>query len=144
MPIWDNVFSILGKQTEILKEMTSITTTTLKTGKKTYTGGNNFNDSNFTCDTKKIDEMLMVEKQNTASNIGIQTTLFSLQETMLKLQDTMMKNHTEMRADINEIKEDMGKLKNEIKLDISKLDEKVGSIQQALEKNEHTIKEVKK
>uniref|UniRef100_A0A2H6NGS5 Uncharacterized protein n=1 Tax=Micrurus carvalhoi TaxID=3147026 RepID=A0A2H6NGS5_9SAUR len=144
MPIWDNVFSILGKQTEILKEMTSITTTTLKTGEKNYTVGNNFNDSNFTCDTKKIDEMLMVEKQNTASNIGIQTTLFSLQETMLKLQDTMMKNHTEMRADINEIKEDMGKLKNEIKLDISKLDEKVGSIQQALEKNEHTIKEVKK
>ncbi|XP_026541541.1 nucleoporin GLE1-like [Notechis scutatus] len=86
----------------------------------------------------------MAEKQNTTSNVNIQTSLLALQESMAKLQEMMVKNHSETRADINELKEEMGKLKTEMRSDLSKLDQKVGSIQHALERNKHTIKEVEK
>uniref|UniRef100_A0A2D4HAG4 Uncharacterized protein n=1 Tax=Micrurus lemniscatus lemniscatus TaxID=129467 RepID=A0A2D4HAG4_MICLE len=85
-----------------------------------------------------------MEKQPAISNANIHSTVLTLQDSISKLQEIMLKNHTETKADINELKEEMGKLKGEMKADISKLDEKIGTIQQALEKNELTIKEVEK
>uniref|UniRef100_A0A2D4I7C9 Uncharacterized protein n=1 Tax=Micrurus lemniscatus lemniscatus TaxID=129467 RepID=A0A2D4I7C9_MICLE len=97
MPIWDNVYNILNNQREILEEMSTITTTMSKTGKKTTSIPIPSTTTASPRIQKTIEETLVPEKQNTTSNVNIQTSLLALQESMAKLQEMMVKNHSETR-----------------------------------------------
>uniref|UniRef100_A0A2D4LM90 Uncharacterized protein n=1 Tax=Micrurus spixii TaxID=129469 RepID=A0A2D4LM90_9SAUR len=123
--------------------MMSTTTTTLKTGRKAIPTLTIMSATTSPMSQRTIEETLPMEKQASILNTNIQSILLTLKESTMKLQKIMMKNQNEMRADINELKEEMRKLKAEMKADISKVEDKVGIIQQALEKNEATIKEVR-
>uniref|UniRef100_A0A2D4J924 Uncharacterized protein n=1 Tax=Micrurus lemniscatus lemniscatus TaxID=129467 RepID=A0A2D4J924_MICLE len=106
-----------------LRNMTSAITTTLKTAKK-ITSNPSLTVSS-PAGQKTIEEMLGAEKQSATSNIQtIQTTLLAIQETIMKMQENMSKNHVEMKGDIN------------------KLEAKVDTIQQAIEKNEQKLQVV--
>uniref|UniRef100_A0A2D4N1L7 Uncharacterized protein n=1 Tax=Micrurus spixii TaxID=129469 RepID=A0A2D4N1L7_9SAUR len=97
--------------------MTSAITTTLKTEKKIASIPSLTVPS--PAGQKMIEGMLGAEKQSATSNIQtIKTTLLAIQETMMKMQENMSKNHVEMKGDIN------------------KLEAKVDTIQQTIEKNE--------
>lgn len=121
MTVWRNIYRILGEQSRVLKEMTSITTTTLKAGKKT--ASNPIITTASPLNQRSTEGSQKAEKNNTTPNMQtMQATLTLIQETMVKMQNTMSINHGEM------------------KLDIQKLDNKMNSIQEAIHKNEQRIK----
>lgn len=115
----------MGEQSKVLKEMTNLTTSTStninqhQAREKTVLNPTIASPSN----QRLTEGPSEVEKSTTAPNMQtMQAILMLIQETMVKMQETMFSNHDEM------------------KVDIQKLDSKMNSIQEPIQKNEQKIK----
>ncbi|XP_026543014.1 uncharacterized protein LOC113425203 [Notechis scutatus] len=136
MVLWDKIERILGQQTKLFHEMTSITTTVVKTRKKPTPTTTTVISSPST--QRYIEGMLTLEKTTvTMTTQAMQATLLTNQETMMKLQENMTKYHGEMKTEMEEVK-------RQVRKDIQKLDEKVGQIHEILQKNEQRLQTIEK
>uniref|UniRef100_A0A2D4MZ93 Uncharacterized protein n=1 Tax=Micrurus spixii TaxID=129469 RepID=A0A2D4MZ93_9SAUR len=136
MVLWERIEKILGQQHKILQEMTSFTTTTVKTGKKPIPATATAIPSPST--QRSIEGMFTRDKRTSVMNAQtMQATLLSIQETMIKLQENMIRDHGEKKIEMEEVK-------REVRNDTQKLDEKVGLIQEVLQKNDQRLQMIEK
>lgn len=137
MIIWRNIEKIIKEQTAILKEMTSLSSTIQKTGKKTTS---NPTITMTSPATKKSTEGISKTEKPAATPtlLTVHTTLTMIQETMMAMQEKMTTNHTELKTDMLGLDQKM----DVIQASILKNEKRIEKVEARLDQNEKKLEAV--
>lgn len=134
MTVWRNIERIIREQKIILKEMTSITSMTQKSGKKTSS------DPTITMSSPAIQKSSEGPSKGeksiaTPTLLTVQSTLILIQETMMAMQEKMSSNHTELKIDMQGLDQKM----NEIQVAIFNNEQRIQKVETRIEQNEKKL-----